>query len=122
MKFCRLCRSNPAPAYQSLCHRCHDFCRRARPADELAYVKRRARKLAGNAVRAGTLIPQPCEVCGDPSEMHHPDYARPLDVRWLCGVHHHETHGQILTVPRKPRSPGIPVAHSTPNPTLFLES
>lgn len=28
------------------------------------------------------------------SQAHHEDYARPLDVRWLCFKHHRETHGQ----------------------------
>ncbi len=53
--------------------------------------KRAARVAVGNAVRDGRLIKQPCEVCADPkSEAHHPDYAKPMDVRWLCLPHHRE--------------------------------
>jgi hypothetical protein len=33
----------------------------------------------------------PCSVCGaEPTEAHHQDYAKPLDVQWLCKSHHHE--------------------------------
>ena len=46
-----------------------------------------------NEKRAGRLIKQNCEVCGDPkTEAHHDDYDKPLDVRWLCKKHHEEHH------------------------------
>lgn len=49
--------------------------------------------LVGNAIRDGRLVRQPCEVCGSTkSEAHHDDYSRPLDVRWLCKLHHEEAH------------------------------
>ena len=41
----------------------------------------------------GKLIPEPCKICGNEnSQMHHPDYSKPLAVEWLCrpchlGVH-----------------------------------
>jgi len=65
------------------------------------------------AVREGVLIPQPCEVCGEPLRTvetttiqggrtvplirrnihaHHDDYSKPLQVRWLCDLHHREHH------------------------------
>ena len=51
--------------------------------------KIRARWRASRALRDGRLTRQPCEVCGSlRTEMHHDDYSRPLDVRWLCKVHH----------------------------------
>jgi hypothetical protein len=57
----------------------------------------RANLAVFHAVRRGDLVRQPCEVCGNPkSEAHHPDYARPLDVMWLCRSHHiqwHHKHG-----------------------------
>lgn len=42
----------------------------------------------------GTLVPQPCEVCGKRKKVvaHHDDYSKPLDVRWLCGSHHKQHH------------------------------
>lgn len=52
-----------------------------------------ARQALSNAVRRGELIRRPCEVCGDPkSEGHHDDYAKLLDVRWLCRTHHRQHH------------------------------
>lgn len=46
-----------------------------------------------NAVKAGLLERQPCEDCGIlPSEGHHDDYDKPLEVRWLCHNHHRRQH------------------------------
>lgn len=59
-----------------------------------AWRKRNPEKYAAhnklnNAVRDGKLIKGACEVCGEPEvEAHHDDYAKPLDVRWLCPKHH----------------------------------
>jgi len=56
-------------------------------------LKRSAHVLVGNAIRAGKLIRKPCEVCGSESaQAHHDDYSKPLDVRWLCTIHHAEWH------------------------------
>ena len=47
------------------------------------------------AVANGTLVKQPCNVCGLAEgriEAHHEDYNMPLDVVWLCPKHHRETH------------------------------
>lgn len=53
----------------------------------------RARTAVNNAVRDGRLTREPCEACGaEPAHAHHADYARPLDVRWLCRAHHAEVH------------------------------
>ena len=47
------------------------------------------------ANRAG-LLQQPCEVCGAvPAEMHHNDYSKPLEVRWLCNRHHQRLHHEV---------------------------
>lgn len=32
-----------------------------------------------------------CKDCSKP-EAHHPDYANPLDVVWLCPAHHKQAH------------------------------
>ena len=54
---------------------------------------RKARAAVTNAVRDGRLAKLPCEVCGSAkSEAHHDDYAKPLDVRWLCREHHMAVH------------------------------
>jgi hypothetical protein len=56
-------------------------------------VKRAARSAVYLAVKNGTLIPQPCAVCGSiKSEAHHADYSRKLDVTWLCSTHHGHIH------------------------------
>lgn len=60
--------------------------------------KRHARITFGNAVRDGKIVRKPCEVCGDhKSEGHHPDYSKPLEVRWLCNKHHRDQHRPIFT-------------------------
>jgi len=58
------------------------------------YIKYVARYTANNAIKVGWLIRENCEVCGtdESVEAHHDDYMRPLDVRWLCRVHHAEHH------------------------------
>jgi hypothetical protein len=63
-------------------------------------IKRAARVILNNHVRNGKIIRQPCSVCGDPkSQAHHDDYAKPLDVKWLCFKHHRELeHDQVVTV------------------------
>lgn len=63
---------------------------------EMKYLypeKYRARYTVHNAIRDGRLERKPCEACGTArSEAHHEDYSRPLDVRWLCRVHHEAVH------------------------------
>ncbi len=54
------------------------------------------RNTARNALKSGKLVRQPCEVCKEPkAEMHHDDYDKPLDVRWLCPLHHRELEGRL---------------------------
>ena len=44
-------------------------------------------------VRLGNLTSKPCEVCNVmPTNAHHDDYSKPLDVRWLCSKHHKQWH------------------------------
>lgn len=59
--------------------------------------------LAHDAVRSATkrglLVRQPCEVCGDTkAEAHHCDYSKPLDVMWLCRLHHKKWHGKHVAL------------------------
>ena len=61
------------------------------------YMKYRAehsaRAKVAQALKDGTLVKRPCEICGDEkSYAHHDDYGKPLEVRWLCGTHHAEWH------------------------------
>jgi hypothetical protein len=60
------------------------------------YVKVKARETLRVEVREGRIKRGACEICGEPSaEAHHPDYAKPLDVIWLCGVHHRVEHDRL---------------------------
>jgi len=66
--------------------------------------KTRAHWAVGNALRSGTLIKCPCEVCGDEnSQAHHEDYSRPLEVRWFCDHHHKDHEGRLLVPGRVSR-------------------
>jgi len=57
-----------------------------------------AHKRVEAALRFGKLARQPCERCGatDLVHAHHDDYARPLDVMWLCPTHHRERHRELV--------------------------
>ncbi len=53
----------------------------------------KAHNAINNEIRAGRLTRQPCVECGNPkSHAHHQDYSKPLDVMWLCCVHHKAKH------------------------------
>ena len=52
-----------------------------------------AHLLFNNAKRKGFIVELPCEICGNTKVVgHHDDYNKPLNVRWLCQVHHIEWH------------------------------
>ncbi|HEP6279823.1 TPA: hypothetical protein VDA67_006397 [Burkholderia vietnamiensis] len=53
----------------------------------------RAKGQVAAALLAGRIQKTPCFVCGSSEvEGHHPDYSHPLDVVWLCHLHHAQTH------------------------------
>lgn len=55
--------------------------------------KRRAHEKVKIAKRDGKLVPLPCEICGSTNvQAHHEDYSKPLEVRWLCRLHHESVH------------------------------
>lgn len=67
------------------------------------FGKARAREIARNAIRRGDLRrPKVCDECGSkgqptrdgrsPIQVHHDDYSKPLDVRWLCTACHRKQH------------------------------
>jgi len=64
--------------------------------------KQKAHKAVEIARRAGRIVRQPCERCGATSlvHAHHDDYARLLDVIWLCPVHHRERHQELKVMSR----------------------
>lgn len=57
--------------------------------------KRAAHVILGNAVKNGRVTKaSACENCGAPGRLngHHHDYARPLEVKWLCPACHRKEH------------------------------
>lgn len=51
--------------------------------------KNAARSRVHYAVLTGKLTPQPCERCGKtPTQAHHDDHSKPLEIRWLCADCH----------------------------------
>lgn len=66
-----------------------------------AYIERNPHKRAAHnavnrAIKCGELIPMPCERCEEEkTEAHHEDYAKPLDVNWLCVRCHNDRHIEI---------------------------
>lgn len=64
--------------------------RRQNPMEQ---AKAASRRLLRSALEMGKMIREPCEVCGStPADAHHDDYLQPLDVRWLCRLHHYHQH------------------------------
>ena len=70
--------------------------RERKRANDRAWRRRNPEKVAAKnavyqALLRGTLTRQPCEVCGHQNtHAHHDDYAKRLEVRWLCVRHHAE--------------------------------
>lgn len=72
--WCRGCRAKAMRAH-----------RRRHPMTEEQRRKDRARSYANTYLRRGKLQRQPCAKCGSQeSQMHHEDYSKPLEVKWLC--------------------------------------
>ena len=65
------------------------------PLSEEEKIRRKAaRDYLNRLIRQGLVKKSNCEICGSDKnvEAHHDDYSRPLDVRWLCRVHHEHHH------------------------------
>jgi hypothetical protein len=55
--------------------------------------KYKAHSIVNYAVKSKKLFREPCEICGNKeTHGHHDDYAKPLNVRWLCSEHHRQWH------------------------------
>lgn len=57
-------------------------------------LKLKARQVINYLILKKVIFKKPCEVCGKNGriEAHHPDYSKPLEVKWLCPKHHREIH------------------------------
>lgn len=63
-----------------------------------AYKSRRAVR---KAIKWGRLKRMPCEVCGEQNtHAHHDDHSKPLEVRFLCRIHHEELHRNLMQAKR----------------------
>jgi hypothetical protein len=73
------------------------------------HLRKRARGMISSAVASGRLTRKPCICCGHPnSQAHHEDYAKPLEIKWLCrkchrkaddGLNRHPKSTQIFPLP-----------------------
>ena len=55
--------------------------------------KHKAHGMVARAIRSGKLFRELCEVCSELDvHAHHDDYSKPLNIRWLCPVHHKKWH------------------------------
>jgi hypothetical protein len=56
--------------------------------------KERARQIFRDHVRKNNIKYQPCSICGSEEDIqaHHEDYDKPIDVTYLCRLHHMQAH------------------------------
>ena len=86
---------------------CEEWCKSERGRSILRvcakryYWKHRDRELARCRVydhrsRENIVKPGQCSRCGSPDKVqaHHSDYAKPLDIKWLCHSCHCKEHGK----------------------------
>lgn len=95
---CSSCKGPVGPRQHRYCNDCHAaYMRRWRQTHPMTAEQRKkdnARSYAGTYLRRGRIARKDCEECGSPnSQMHHHDYDRPLDVKWLCRPCHAIEHG-----------------------------
>lgn len=99
MKICSKC-DQPAAPRRAYCLACHAanmrVFRSLHPMTPEQRKRANARSYLHVYVKRGKVVRQPCAVCGDAhAEAHHPNYDKPLNVRWLCRLHHLELHGAV---------------------------
>ena len=80
----------------------HVMCYSTHPMGRYAYGQDISPKATGQScnrktvwgLKSGKIKRGPCAVCGrtDKIECHHPDHDKPLEVVWLCVLHHRQHH------------------------------
>ena len=96
---CSKCDAKHTRQGQRYCVDCHNaYMREWRKTHPLTPAQRKkdnCRSYANVYKKRGKLVKIPCEKCGSPrSQMHHPDYDKPLLVEWLCRPCHMAHHRQ----------------------------
>jgi hypothetical protein len=79
--------------------------RKTHPMTEEQRERDITRSYAAEYLKRGVLKKLPCRVCDSAeTQMHHPDYSKPLDVIWLCAKHHRDLHDwpKFLAMAREP--------------------
>ena len=94
---CSLCEKPKAHIDRSRCRACDAAYKRQwrkrHPLTEEQRRKLNVRAMARGYWLRGKLRQKPCRHCGESkTERHHPDYARPLYVIWLCRPCHLKLH------------------------------
>ena len=65
-------------------------------------IKVHAHMLFKCAIRKGLIKRGNCEVCHKKNAQgHHDDYFKPLEVRWLCTVHHKAHHLNLSPIAKR---------------------
>lgn len=100
-RLCSKCRTQRRGQRSAYCNDCHAaYMRETRPKyaelSEEAKMKGRCRSFAQTYLRRGKIERKGCEVCGERAQMHHDDYSKPLEIRWLCRRHHVYHHHPIV--------------------------
>jgi len=58
--------------------------------------KQKARLIIKQEKKMGRLISKPCIICAEiKTEAHHENYYKPMNIIWLCHLHHREVDGQM---------------------------
>jgi len=98
VNICFKCRKNKkAKGSHSYCKSCINLLnrkwRKTHPQTEEQRRKDIARSYAGEYLRRGYIKKKPCKKCeSNKSQMHHPDYCKPIKIIWFCRKHHLEFH------------------------------
>ena len=101
----RPCRTALVGGPQRLCLECHAAnMREWRRSHELSEADRKkdsVRSFVSVYLSRGKISRKPCQVCGELKvEALHMDYSKPLDVVWLCRLHHVQVTCGVIQVSR----------------------
>lgn len=100
LKHCNRCKTTEGDLYISghavICRACNTLKQREKYARNKACIVRAIKKYELKNperrvawTKASKLPLKPCEVCGDAkTHRHHPDIDKPLEVVYLCPLHH----------------------------------